>query len=115
MVPLTLTNLLCRTGVLVVLALTLPDPPPLGTLFVGSFALLDAQLVLPTPSGAGVVDFTFLAGGAGELGGRAAALLLAWRFYTSGVGIVLGVLLAVMRLGGVRKLIHRGGAEGAEA
>ncbi|HEX6643842.1 MAG TPA: lysylphosphatidylglycerol synthase domain-containing protein [Gemmatimonadales bacterium] len=97
-VPLTLANLVCRTGVLVVLALSLPDAPPLGTLVVGSFALLYAQLVLPTPSGAGVVDFTFLVGGAGDFGARAAGVLVAWRFYTSGIGIVLGLGLGLLRL-----------------
>lgn len=98
-IPMTLVNLISRTGVLVALALTLPDPPELGTLFVGSFALLYAQLVLPTPSGAGVVDFSFLTGAAGNLGERAAGLLLAWRFYTSGIGILLGLVLAGMEVG----------------
>lgn len=93
-IPLTLLDLFARVGVLVALALTLPAPSPLGTLVVGSFLLLYAQLILPTPAGIGVVDFSFLAGAAGQLGGRGAELLLAWRFFTSGVGLILGVGLA---------------------
>jgi uncharacterized membrane protein YbhN (UPF0104 family) len=109
--PLTLANLVCRTGILVVLALTLPEAPPLGTLVVGSFVLLYAQLVLPTPSGAGVVDFAFLVGGAGDFGARAAELLVAWRFYTSGIGVILGVGLGLLRLRGpLARLRNSGGA-----
>lgn len=93
-IPMTLLNLAARVGILVVLVRTLPDPAPLGTLLIGSFALLYAQLVVPTPSGAGVVDFGFLGGAVGSLGGQEASLLLAWRFYTSGAGMLLGILLA---------------------
>jgi uncharacterized membrane protein YbhN (UPF0104 family) len=92
--PLSLVNLVARVGVLPVLALTLADQPAMGPLWLGSFALLYAQLVLPTPSGAGAVELGFLHGAAGELGPSEASLLLAWRFYTSGVGIILGVWLA---------------------
>jgi uncharacterized membrane protein YbhN (UPF0104 family) len=94
-VPMTLLNLGSRVGILVALAATLPAPSPLGVLVFGSFMLLYAQLVVPTPSGVGLVDFGFLGGAAGELGGQGAALLLAWRFYTSGVGLVLGIALAL--------------------
>jgi len=94
-VPMTLLNLGSRVGILVALALTLPEPTAVGTLVIGSFMLLYAQLVLPAPSGAGVVDFGFLAGAAGDLGSRGALLLLAWRFYTSGVGLLLGAGLAI--------------------
>lgn len=94
-IPMTLLNLASRVGILVALAATLPDPSPLGVLVFGSFMLLYAQLVVPTPSGIGLVDFGFLGGAAGALGGQGAALLLAWRFYTSGVGLVLGSGLAV--------------------
>ena len=110
--PLTLVNVVARTGILMALALTLGDPPALGTLAFGSFALLYAQLVLPTPSGAGVVDFGFLGGAARELGGRGAALLLGWRFYSSGIGLILGVVLAVRAFGwpALRRLVTRAGA-----
>jgi len=101
--PLSLVNVVARVGVLPVLALALPDPPAMGPLWFGSFALLYAQLVLPTPSGAGAVELGFLHGAAGPLGGAEASLLLAWRFYTSGVGLLLGLALAV-RIYGVPAL-----------
>lgn len=93
-VPLSLLNVATRVAILPVLALTLPHPPPLGPVAVGSFALLYSQLVLPTPSGAGAVDLGFVSGAAGDLGRAEGWLLLLWRFYTSGIGIVLGVGLA---------------------
>jgi uncharacterized membrane protein YbhN (UPF0104 family) len=115
--PLTLANLAARTGILVVLALTLPNPPAIGPLLVGSFALLYAQLVLPTPSGAGAVDFSFLGGAAGHLGPRDAMLLVAWRFYTNGVGILLGGLLALRAYGwpALRAAVTRGEAPSPRA
>ena len=67
-----------------VLVLTLPSPPPLGPMIFGSFALLYSQMVLPTPSGAGVVELGFLGGAAGQLGEGQGWILLAWRFYTNG-------------------------------
>jgi uncharacterized membrane protein YbhN (UPF0104 family) len=92
--PLSLINLATRIAILPVLALTLPSPPPMGPMILGSFALLYSQLVLPTPSGAGAVELGFLGGAAGDLGESQGLLLLAWRFYTNGVGVVLGVWLA---------------------
>lgn len=89
-VPMTALNLVSRTGILVALALAEPSGMAVGPLFFGSFVLLYAQLILPTPSGAGVVDLGFLGGAAGDLGG---ATLFWWRFYSSGVGIVLGGLV----------------------
>ncbi len=93
-IPMTFVNLATRVAILPVLALTLPDPPALGPLTLGSFALLYSQLVLPTPSGAGAVELGFLGGAAGDLGDRQGSLLLAWRIYTNGIGVVLGVALA---------------------
>jgi uncharacterized membrane protein YbhN (UPF0104 family) len=92
--PLSLVNLASRVAILPVLAMTLTSPPALGPMALGSFALLYSQLVLPTPSGAGPVELGFLAGAAGDMGQGQGWLLLAWRFYTSGVGVLLGVLLA---------------------
>lgn len=91
-VPLTALNLVSRTGMLVALALTEPSGMALGPLFLGSFVLLYAQLILPTPSGAGVVDLGLLGGVAGDLGG---ATLLWWRFYSSGVGLLLGAAVVL--------------------
>jgi len=92
--PLSFINLSTRVLILPVLALTVPDPPPMGPLLLGSFALLYSQLVLPTPSGAGAVELGFLGGAAGDLGSQEGWLLLAWRFYTNGVGVLLGITLA---------------------
>lgn len=89
-VPMTALNLVSRTGILVVLALAQPSGMALGPLFLGSFILLYAQLILPTPSGAGVVDLGLLGGAAGELGGMT---LFWWRFYSTGVGLLLGGLV----------------------
>jgi uncharacterized membrane protein YbhN (UPF0104 family) len=97
--PLSFLNLATRVAILPVLALTLPTPPPIGPTAVGSFALLYSQLVLPTPSGAGAVDLGFVSGAAGELGQAEAWMLFLWRFYTNGVGILLGVVLAAQLYG----------------
>ena len=108
-VPLTFVNLVTRVAILPVLAATLPSPPELGPMLVGSFALLYSQLLLPTPSGAGAVELGFLGGAAGDLGDRAGWLLLAWRFYTNGAGVVLGVGLAAHAYGwpALRRLARR--------
>jgi uncharacterized membrane protein YbhN (UPF0104 family) len=108
-VPLSLINLVTRTAILPVLALTLAHPPALGPMMLGSFALLYSQLVLPTPSGAGAVEFGFLGGAAGDLGDDQGWLLLAWRFYTNGIGVILGVWLAAQIYGwpALRKLVRQ--------
>jgi uncharacterized membrane protein YbhN (UPF0104 family) len=107
--PLSFINLATRVAILPVLALTLPEPPPMGPMLLGSFALLYSQLVLPTPSGVGAVELGFLGGAAGDLGSGEGWLLLAWRFYTNGVGVVLGVALAARIYGwpAVRHLARR--------
>ena len=69
--PLSFLNLATRVAILPVLAATLPQPPELGPMVLGSFALLYSQLILPTPSGAGAVELGFLGGAAGDLGARA--------------------------------------------
>jgi glycosyltransferase involved in cell wall biosynthesis len=96
-VPLTILAVSARVFLLPVLALTLPDAPDLGRTVMGSFVLIHSQLILPSPSGAGVVDIGFLA----ELGGsaRTCALLFLWRFFVSGLGLALGVVAAVTTYG----------------
>jgi uncharacterized membrane protein YbhN (UPF0104 family) len=110
-IPMTLLNLGTRVAILPVLALTVASPPDLGPVALGSFALLYSQLILPTPSGAGAVELGFLGGIAGDLGANEGWLLLAWRFYTNGVGVVLGVWLAAKIYGwpALRKLVRRAG------
>ncbi|HVD33326.1 MAG TPA: lysylphosphatidylglycerol synthase transmembrane domain-containing protein [Gemmatimonadales bacterium] len=112
-IPLSFLNLVTRVAILPVLALTLANPPELGPMTLGSFALLYSQLVLPTPSGAGAVELGFLGGAAGDLGLHEGWLLLAWRFYTNGIGVLLGVWLAGRIYGwpALRKLVQRGTGE----
>jgi len=104
-VPTSLFNVVARTLMLPVLALSLPSHPPVGVMLVGSFILLYSQLFLPTPAGAGAVDLGFLGGVAGNLGPADAGLLLAWRFYTVGGGALLGLALAIHSLG-VRPMLN---------
>lgn len=115
--PCTLVDLVTRVAILPVLAQTLPVPPAAGPLWVGSFALLYIQLLLPTPSGAGAVELGFLGGAAGELGGHEGSLLLAWRFYTNAVGLILGVWLALRIYGWptIRDAVRRVAARGRPA
>lgn len=107
-IPLSAIAIATRIAILPVLALTLPSPPTPGAVIFGSFALLYSQMVLPTPSGAGVVELGFLGGAAGELGAEEGWILLAWRFYTNGIGVLLGVWLAASTYGWpfLRKLLR---------
>jgi uncharacterized protein (TIRG00374 family) len=106
-VPLSAVAMVARIAILPVLLLTLPSPPELAPMIFGSFALLYSQMVLPTPSGAGVVELGFLGGAAGALGDGHGWILLAWRFYTNGIGVLLGVWLAASIYGWpvLRKLL----------
>jgi uncharacterized membrane protein YbhN (UPF0104 family) len=99
-VPLTLVSIACRLAILPILAQTLPDPPAPGVLVMGSLALIYGQLFFPTPGGAGAVELLASAGTAGELGGTAGPVFLAWRAVTTGIPVVLGFALALRRYGG---------------
>lgn len=98
-IPLTLVSVAAKVAILPVLASTLRTPPALGPLTFASFLLVYGQLVLPTPSGAGVVEFGFLGGMVGDLGVRYRALLVIWRMYTTFTLVALGVLLGIQRYG----------------
>lgn len=95
--PLTLVNIGVRVAILPLLASTLDQPPPLAATIVGSFALLYAQAVIPTPAGAGAVELGFLGGAAGNMGAAEGPLLAWWRVYTTILGTALGVVLGVWR------------------
>ncbi|HET7231386.1 MAG TPA: lysylphosphatidylglycerol synthase transmembrane domain-containing protein [Longimicrobium sp.] len=99
-VPLTVASIAARLAVLPVLAQALPAPPPLGVLVLGSFALTYGQLFFPTPGGAGAVELLASAGTAGELGGTAGPVFVAWRAITTGLPVVAGFALAVHSYGG---------------
>ena len=111
-VPMTAVNLVARTAILPILALTLVDPPAMGPVALGAFALLYSQLVLPTPAGIGGVEFGFLAGAAGSFGAGEGMLLLLWRFYTVGLGAVLGGYFLIRLYGwpAARRLVFGGRA-----
>lgn len=98
-VPLTLLGLGARVAILPVLAMTLPFPPPMGPLTFGSFALLYAQILVPTPSGAGVIDLGFVGGAVGNLGDHHRHLLLIWRVYTTAAVVGIGVIVALKAYG----------------
>jgi Predicted integral membrane protein len=98
-VPLTLVSLAARVAILPVLALTLPSPPPLGPLIFASLFLTYGQLLLPTPSGAGLVEIGFIGGAVGDLGARYGSILLIWRFYTTIVLVALGIVLGFRQYG----------------
>jgi uncharacterized membrane protein YbhN (UPF0104 family) len=106
--PLSLVSIVARVAILPTLALSLASPPPFDLLTFGSFTLLYSQMVLPTPSGAGVVELGFMGGAAGEFSSNA-WLLVAWRFYTTGLGVLLGVWFAAKIYGwpALRKLAHQ--------
>jgi uncharacterized membrane protein YbhN (UPF0104 family) len=104
--PLSFVSLLARVLILPVLVLTLREAPPFGQTALSSFALLYSQLLLPAPAGAGFVDLGFLS----TLRGGAAAwnLLVLWRIYTSGIGVVLGTGAALFLCGrGLRRRFFR--------
>lgn len=94
-IPLTLASISARLAILPVLAQSLPEPPPVGVLVMGSFALIYGQLFFPTPGGAGAVELLASAGTAGELGGSAGPVFLAWRAISTGLPVVAGFGLAV--------------------
>jgi uncharacterized membrane protein YbhN (UPF0104 family) len=102
---LTIASAASRVAVLPVLLWghgALRDPVAVA---VGSFALIYAQLLLPTPAGVGGVELGFVLGVAPLLPPPAVAGLLAtWRAVTLGVPAGLGVaLFAYERLRGARR------------
>ncbi|MFI5311223.1 MAG: lysylphosphatidylglycerol synthase domain-containing protein [Gemmatimonadales bacterium] len=90
---LTALSMATRTAILPVLVAGVAGLAP-GAVVLGSFVLLFGQLALPTPAGAGGVELGFVGGFSGTLGPDAlAALLLAWRTWTTIVGAALGAIL----------------------
>jgi uncharacterized membrane protein YbhN (UPF0104 family) len=91
---LTAASMAARVGILPILLtayVPVADPVPV---LVGSFALIYAQLLLPTPGGVGGVELGFVASMAPMLSQQSlAALLLTWRAYSlflpAGLGVVL--------------------------
>ena len=96
-VPITIVNIGARVAILPLLAQMLELPPPLAATIVGSFTLLYAQAIIPTPAGAGAIELGFLGGAVGNLGTAEGELLLAWRVYTTVLGTLFGITLAGWR------------------
>jgi len=94
-VPLTLVTVASRLGILAVLMARGSDAPPLSVTLAGSFILLYSQFVLPVPGGAGAVDMGLLA----AVDSGALPLLVVWRLYTSGLGLILGLATLPWALG----------------
>ncbi len=90
----TVVSVMSRVAILPVLILAAGLTGELGVTMMGSFVLLFGQLLLPVPAGIGVVDAAFLGGVAGI---TATTVLVTWRFYTTGVGVILGVGLLLWR------------------
>lgn len=83
--PLTVIDVATRVALLPVLSLNVPGAPPADVLALASFALLYGQLLMPTPGGAGLVEYGMLGGAAGDLGDGAGAITFWWRVYTAGL------------------------------
>jgi uncharacterized membrane protein YbhN (UPF0104 family) len=92
-VVLSAVNVAARTAMLPALAMALPDPPSAAPLWLGSFLLVYGQLFFPTPAGLGAVEFAYVGGAAGDLGGDL-GLLLAWRWWSNLLPAILGLLVA---------------------
>lgn len=99
-IGLTMVSMAARVAILPILlggAGVLDDPV---TAVVGSFALLYAQLLLPTPAGSGGVELAFVVGLGPELAAsQVAALLITWRVLTLilPAGLGLGFWLAAKK------------------
>ena len=96
-VGLTAVSMASRIAILPLLlwgAEALRDPV---SAIVGSFALIYAQLLLPTPAGVGGVELGFVLGVAPALApGEMAGLLVTWRAFTLGIPAGLGAVVFVM-------------------
>ncbi|HEX4601472.1 MAG TPA: lysylphosphatidylglycerol synthase transmembrane domain-containing protein [Gemmatimonadales bacterium] len=96
---LTVVSIASRALILPALAWGMPGRPPLGPMFYGSLALLQAPLVVPLPSGGGGLEVAFMNGFAGDFGDRQVSMLILWRFYSAVLLTVLGVYALVRQLG----------------
>jgi uncharacterized membrane protein YbhN (UPF0104 family) len=92
-VALTALSMAARVAILPVL-LSGYGVGDLAAATVGSFALIYAQLLLPTPAGAGGVELGFVVGVAPLLSpGEVAGLLVTWRVFTLFVPAGLGLVV----------------------
>lgn len=91
-------SLLARIAILPIVVEAFGERAPIGPVSLASFALLNGQLLVPTPSGAGAVE---LAAAAGVIGthDRTAAIVATWRLYVTVIPIVAGLLAAAISYG----------------
>jgi uncharacterized membrane protein YbhN (UPF0104 family) len=90
----TVVSVMSRVAILPVLMIAAGMRGEVDVTLLGSFVLLFGQLLLPVPAGIGVVDAAFLGGVAGV---TATTVLVTWRFYTTGFGVILGAGLLLWR------------------
>lgn len=105
----TVASVMSRVAVLPVLMRSALPVGDMEVTLLGSFVLLFGQVMVPLPAGAGVVDAAFLGGLAGV---TAAATLIAWRFYTTVIGVILGGALLAWRGLPLAGLFGSGGLRG---
>jgi uncharacterized membrane protein YbhN (UPF0104 family) len=91
-------SLVSRIAILPLVVTAFDEHPPLGVVSLASFALLNGQILTPTPSGAGAVE---LAATSGFMGVKehTGAILAAWRVYVTILPIIAGLLCATFRYG----------------
>ena len=95
---LSLISLVSRIAILPLVVAAFDEHPPFGVVSLASFALLNGQILTPTPSGAGAVE---LAATSGFMGVKehTGAILTAWRLYVTILPIIAGLLCATFRYG----------------
>lgn len=91
-------SLVARIGILPLVVAAFGQHAPFGAISLASFALLNGQILVPTPSGAGAVELA-AAGGAIGIHERTGAVLAAWRVYVTIVPIVGGLAIGAARYG----------------
>jgi uncharacterized membrane protein YbhN (UPF0104 family) len=97
-------SLVARIAILPFVVAAFGEPVPVGAVSLASFALLNGQILAPTPSGAGAVE---LAAASGFIGTEAhtGAIVAAWCVYVTILPIVAGLLFAAGRYGPCALLI----------
>jgi uncharacterized membrane protein YbhN (UPF0104 family) len=98
MIALSTISLTARVAILPVVAASFGVESPVAVITMASFTLLNGQLLMPTPSGAGAVELAAVAGVMGTHE-HTAAILATWRLYVTVLPILFGVTVGVLRYG----------------
>jgi uncharacterized membrane protein YbhN (UPF0104 family) len=96
--PLAAVSILIRISLLPLLALSIPAPtrpPELASL---AYTITFGQVLIPTPAGAGAVEYAFAVSGAYAAPGMSFVFMV-WRALTVGLVCVMGIGLAVLTCG----------------